>query len=98
MRAGVDESVRLAGLAAGNEDRLAADECGEIVVRVRDLAFMGEIDPVALEDVPHFQFEQLRIRENVAAYPILARLRVVFYGRIDGSLDAVHSFSPALFD
>src|SRR4051812_39560002 len=93
MAAGIDEGVQFAGLAAGNKDRLAANEGGEVVVRTRDLAFMGEINPVALEDVPHLQLEQRRIREDIAANPVEAGLRIVLQCGINGGLDSVQHVS-----
>ena len=58
VRAGVGQRVELAVLAARDDDRLAADVDGEVVVDVRDLALVGQVDPVAFEDVLHLQFEQ----------------------------------------
>jgi len=49
--AGVDEAVQLPVLAPRDDDRLAADGGGEVVPRVRDLALVRQVDPVALEDV-----------------------------------------------
>ena len=68
---------------------------GEVVVVVRNLALVGEIDPVALEDVLHLQFEQLGVGEDVAA----AAIDAVFAILDDGMLDAVsdgggHCVSP----
>ena len=80
-------------LVTGDEDRLTADEGSEIVVRVGDLALVGQIDPVALEDVPHLQLEQLGIGEDVAADPIDASLRVVLQRGVDGGLDVVQHVS-----
>ena len=66
MRAGIGQRVELAVLAAGDDDRLAADEDGQVVVDIGDLALVREVDPVALEDVLHLELEQLLVGESRA--------------------------------
>ena len=57
MATGVDERVQLALSVAGDEDGLTAHERREVIVLVRDLAFMRHVDPVAFEDVLHLEFK-----------------------------------------
>ncbi len=53
-------------LVAGDHHRLAADVGGEVVAGVGNLRLMGEVDPVALEDVLHLQLEDFLVGENAA--------------------------------
>src|SRR5262249_21291100 len=64
MRAGFGERFELAVLAARYDDRLPADVDGEVIVDVRNLAFVREVDPVALEDVLELELEELLIGER----------------------------------
>jgi hypothetical protein len=57
MRACVEESVELTLAVPRDDDRLATDIAGDVVVVVRDLALVREIDPVSLPDVFHLEFE-----------------------------------------
>src|SRR5690606_16339820 len=82
MAAGIDEGVELAILVAGDEDRLPAHLGGVVVVLLGNLAFVGEVDPVALEDVLHLQFEQALVGEHLALAAEDALLFVVFNERI----------------
>ncbi len=66
MTAGIDEGVELAILVAGDEDRLPTHLGGVVVVLLGDLAFVSEVQPVALEDVFHLQIEQPRVGEHLA--------------------------------
>src|SRR3954451_14772641 len=86
MAAGVDEGVQFVVLVAGDEDRLPAHIGRVVVVLVGDLAFMGEIDPVAFEDVLHLQLEPLRVGENVAPGTVEAVLLILD----DGGLEPFH--------
>jgi hypothetical protein len=72
VAAGVDEAVQLAILVAGDDDGLTTDVTGEVVIRVGDLAFVRQIDPVAFKDVLHLELEQLGIGEHVATTAIKA--------------------------
>ncbi|MCY1226282.1 hypothetical protein D9M72_385090 [compost metagenome] len=80
VRAGVDEAVEFLVLIAGDHHGGAADVGGEVVPHVGDLGFVGEIDPVAFEDVLHLQFEDLFIGENFALGTDDAVLTVVDHG------------------
>ena len=75
--AGVDEAVQFAVLVPGDDDRLPADVGGEVVARVGHLALVGQVDPVALEDVLDLQFEDLLVGEDPAVGAVDAGLRVV---------------------
>jgi hypothetical protein len=41
---------------------------GEEVARVRNLAFVAQVQPAALEDVFHLELEQLRVEIHVATH------------------------------
>src|SRR5690606_17327299 len=82
MAAGIDEGVELAVLVAGDEDRLPAHLGGVVVVLLGNVAFVGEVDPVALEDVLHLQVEQALIGEHLALAAEDALFFVVFNKRI----------------
>lgn len=56
--------------------RLAPD-ISVVVVILRDLAFVGKIDPVALEDVLHLKGEQVFIGEDIAAAPKYAGFMII---------------------
>ena len=73
VRAGVDQAVQLAAAVAGDHHRLAADVGGEVVAGVGNLCLVGEVDPVALEDVLHLQFEDVLVGEDAAVGAIHAR-------------------------
>src|SRR5262245_8490180 len=77
VRACVEERVEFALAVARDNDRLATDMASDVFVVVRNLTLVGEIDPVPLPDVPHFQFEQVRVREDVAAAAEDTRLGIV---------------------
>ncbi|SPE59226.1 hypothetical protein ECMM28_4430 [Escherichia coli] len=68
VRAGIDDRVELARFVARDDDRLTADAGREIVVVLRYLALVGEIDPVPLEDVLHLEVEQGRSGEYVGRH------------------------------
>ncbi|VZQ80853.1 Uncharacterised protein [Escherichia coli] len=77
--AGVDNRVQLTRLVAGDDDRLATDPRGVVIVVVRNLAFVREIHPVVLEDVLHLQLEQIGVGEDVSAAAEYARLFVIHH-------------------
>ena len=77
VRARVDETVQLAVTVAGDDHRLAAYIGGEVVAGVRQLALVGEVDPIALEDVLHLQLEDVFVGEDAAVGAIHARLGVI---------------------
>jgi LysR family transcriptional regulator, benzoate and cis,cis-muconate-responsive activator of ben and cat genes len=66
VTARVNEGVQFAIATACNEDGLAAHIGGEVIIFVGDLTLVREIDPVSLEDVLHFELEDLRVGENVS--------------------------------
>ena len=86
MAAGVDEGVQLVVLVAGDEDRLPPHVGRVVVVLVGNLALVGKIDPVALEDVLHLQLEPLRVGEDVAPAAVEAVLLILD----DGGLEPFH--------
>ena len=77
MGAGIDHAIEAAILGPRQDHRRMADPGGEIVVLLLDLALMGQIDPVALEDIFHLQIEQFRVGEDVAAAAENAGFRIV---------------------
>ena len=93
MAARIDEGVQLTVAIAGNEDGLMAYIGREIVVLVRDLALVRQINPVALEDVHYLEFEDFRIGEDVATDAVDTVHRVILHRRVEGFLYSVeHRF------
>jgi hypothetical protein len=86
MTARVDKAVQLAVAIAGNNDGLASHIGGEVGVIVGDLALVGEIDPVALENGLHLEFEDLRVGEDVSGDAVSARFGIVFQRRVVSDL------------
>jgi hypothetical protein len=83
--------------------RLAADVGRVVIVVVGDLAFVREVDPVALEDVLHFEFEQRLVGERAAVQAIVAARfvfdeEVVDRGQPGGTVrvNRDHEVSPTL--
>jgi hypothetical protein len=66
VRASVADRVQFAGFVTRDDDRLAANPRGVVIVIVRNLAFVCEIHPIALEDVLHLEHVQIGVREDVA--------------------------------
>lgn len=60
---------------------------GERVVDVRDLGFVGEVDPVAFPDVLHLKLEQFRVGEHVAAGAEDALLGLVLHDAVKAAAD-----------
>ena len=89
MAARIDEGVQLALPVARDEDGLAAHIGREIVVLVGDLALVGQIDPVALEDVLHLEFEDLRVGEDMSRDPVGPCLGIIFQRFVERLLDRV---------
>jgi hypothetical protein len=102
MRARIDERVEFALTVARDDHGLAAHRRREVIVVRRNLAFVREIDPVALEDVLHLEFEQRFIREGAAMQAVVAARRVfdqivvdVLELRTAVRIDGDHRMSPA---
>ena len=70
--AGVDKRVQLTLTVAGNHNRLAADVGGVVIVDIGNLALVRQINPVALENVFHFQLKQFFIGEGAAVQAVIA--------------------------
>ena len=79
---------RLAGLVPGDHDRLPADVGGEVVAGVGHLAFVGQVDPVALEDVLDLELEDLLVGEDPPVRAVDACLGVVDDGVGENVSDA----------
>src|SRR6516225_5534967 len=77
MRTCIEKCVEFTLAVPRDDDRLTADIAGDVIVVVRDLALVGEVNPVSLPDVLHLQLEQVRIREDVAAATEGTRLGIV---------------------
>ena len=91
----IDESIQLALFVARDDDRLTAHRRGEIIVGVGDLALVGQIDPVALENVLHLKFEQRGIGKDVAGYLKRACRGILPQDCVERVLNGVgHSRSP----
>ncbi|MCY1539895.1 hypothetical protein D9M68_755050 [compost metagenome] len=82
VAAGIEEGIELTVFVARDEDRLAPHVEGDVVVLLGNLALVGEIDPVAFEDVLHFQFEQTRISEHLPLAAVDALLFVILEQRL----------------
>ena len=95
VRAGVDDGVEFARLVARDDDRLAADLRGEVVVRVGDLALVGQVDPVALEDVLHLQVEQGLVGEGAAVQAVDVPIGVLHQHAGQALLDAFEGCGSA---
>jgi hypothetical protein len=63
MTAGIDERVELVVLASGDKDRLSSHPSCEVVILVRNLTPVREVNPVSLKQVLHLQFKELHIGE-----------------------------------
>lgn len=74
--------MQFAGLVTRDDYWLASDRRGVVVVVVGHLAFMCEVDPVALEDVLHLEFIKISVGEDVAAAPE----NTVFFVILNGAL------------
>ena len=57
MRTAIEQQIDLALLVAGHDDGLRTDRLDDVVVRVRHLALVPDIDPGAIPDVLQFGFE-----------------------------------------
>ena len=66
MAASVDKRIEFTHLVACDKNRLTPHVGGVVVVVLRDLAFMCQVQPVAFEDVFHLQIKQPRVGEHFA--------------------------------
>lgn len=80
MGTGIDESIKLACLIARNNDWLATDPSGVIIVIFRNLAFMRQINPIAFKNILHFERKQIFIGEDIASTAKHSRFCTVFNG------------------
>jgi len=79
MRASVEDGFQLAILGTGNDHRLATDSYCKVVTRLRDLALVGQVNPVALENILHLQIEQFLIGEDAAITLVASGFRIGYY-------------------
>ncbi|MCY1429452.1 hypothetical protein D9M71_453700 [compost metagenome] len=77
VAAGIEEGIELTVLVARDENRLAPHGQGEEVILLGDLAFVGQVDPVALEDMFHLQVKQAWVGEHLALAAVDALFTVV---------------------
>jgi hypothetical protein len=103
VAAGVDQRIQIAIAVAGEHDRLAAHVHRQVVAVVRQLALVGQIDPVALEDVSHLELEDVGVGERVPPTSVDALRRVDVQGGadlsrefVDGAAEARHIRSPSV--
>src|SRR3954468_19867170 len=89
VAAGVDEGVQLAVPVARDENRLPAHVHRKVIVLVRNLGLMGEINPISLPNMLHLQLEEVGIGEDVPCDAIAPCLGIVFHKRTEASLDLV---------
>src|SRR6266404_460757 len=85
----IDERVQLATPVAGDDDGLAAYIGLQVVILVRDLTLMRQIDPVAFENILHFELEYRRVREDIARNSEGASVSVINDRRCKGLLHAI---------
>ena len=95
MAAAVVQHAHLAIGMAHADDRLAPNESGEEVPRLRDLAIVADIDPGPLEDALHLQLEHLGVDEDPPVYPVVQN-EITDGGDVShGDLRPPFSSSPA---
>jgi hypothetical protein len=92
VAAGVDQRVQLTFFVTRDHDRLPADVGGEVVVVVGQLALVGEVDPVALEDVLHLQLEQFGIGERLSTSAVEPVLGIHQHRTVDLAPDFLQCF------
>ena len=66
MHAGVVEDVQPAAAVAVEDQRLAAHLARDELPRLRDLGFVAEVQPAALENAAALEVEHLRVDESAA--------------------------------
>ena len=57
MCAGINERIEPTLLVASDEDRLSTNLCGVVIVDFGQLTVMGQVNPIAFEDMLHLQFK-----------------------------------------
>ncbi|MNE38524.1 hypothetical protein D3C80_1324270 [compost metagenome] len=78
VAARVEEGIEFPVLVARDEDRLTPHGEGQEIILFGDLAFMCQVDPIALEDMLHLQVEQTRVGEHLALTTVDALFAIVF--------------------
>src|SRR5258707_12020565 len=85
----IDERVQLATPVAGDDDGLAADVGLQVVILVRDLTLVRQVDPITFENMLHFELEYRRVREDIARNSEGASVSVIDDCRCKGLLHAL---------
>ena len=70
--------MQLAFFIAGKNHGLTTDVWGVVVIVIRNLRLMSQIDPVALKDVLHLKLEQLFVSEGATMQTINPFFTVLF--------------------
>ena len=78
VAAGIEEGIEHPVFVARDKDRLTTHLQGDVVVVLRDLAFMGQVQPVAFKNVLHFKVEQARVGEHLTLAAEAAFITVFF--------------------
>ena len=81
--------MELTGLIPGDHNRLAADIGRQIVIVVRQLTFMRQVDPISLEDVFDLQFEDVGVSERLPTTPVDPVLGVLLHGGVNLRFDLI---------
>ena len=69
VAAGIEKAAQLTFGVTRHQHQLAANVGGDVVMRRRQLRFMAQECPAALEDVALLQFKQGRIGIHIAMHP-----------------------------
>jgi hypothetical protein len=89
MCAAVIQRADRAFVIARDDQRTQAELAGDVIVGVRNLTLVREIDPRAAEDVPHLGIEDRRVRvEQLVHSVILHELVPVIARRVVARADA----------
>ena len=70
VRATIIENIDIAVMVAGHHHRLPTDPRQVVIARIRDLAFMSNIDPLALEYPFHLKFENIGVHIGQAMHSV----------------------------
>ena len=99
----VDQCIELAVFGASDHDWLTANVGGVVVANIWNLGFVREEDPVAFEDVAHFQVKKFLVGKHLAVDANNAFFRTVvqcvfqcFINRITARLYR-HVYAPLNF-